>query len=165
MGQCEYAINSLLTNTDLKLVNQQAIIAYREMEKSSWKNDMNTKLIDRIKKFCFTSGLVTLPHVHILDLAKHGVIKPHIDSIKFCGDVIGGLSLMSSSVMRLVHEDEKSLMVDVNLQRRSLYIMQGLARYKFTHEILGDDESFFGQTKVSRDRRISIIFRCEPDPE
>jgi alkylated DNA repair protein alkB family protein 7 len=140
-----------------------AIAAYRETEKSSWKNEINSKTVEMVKTFCFPSSYTTLPHVHVLDLAKHGHIKPHIDAVKFCGDIIGGLSLLSPSVMRLVHEDNKDLIVDFHLKRRSLYVMQGIARYKFTHEILAEDVSVFGEIKVPRDRRISIMFRCEPN--
>lgn len=120
-------------------------------------------IIRRVKETIFPPSLVTLPHVHVLDLAKDGHIKPHIDSVKFCGDIIGGLSLLSSSVMRLVHEDNKDLIVDVLLNRFSLYVMSGVARQKFTHEILGVGDSLFNQKVVPRDRRISVIFRCEPD--
>ena len=120
------------------------------------------QIIKKVKEFTFPPALQTLPYVHILDLDKNGVIKPHIDSVKFCGQIIGGLSLLSTSVMRLVHEDNPDLVVDVLLKRRSLYVMKDLARYKFTHAILGHKESVFDGIQIPRDRRISIIFRCEP---
>ncbi|CDQ94985.1 unnamed protein product [Oncorhynchus mykiss] len=36
------------------------------------------------------------------------------------------------------------------------------ARYKFTHEILKDDESLFSGQRVPRHRRISVICRNLP---
>ncbi len=36
------------------------------------------------------------------------------------------------------------------------------ARFKFTHEILKDEESFFSGQKVARHRRISFICRNLP---
>lgn len=42
---------------------------------------------------------------------------------QFCGDTIAGMSLLSDSVMRLALEEDKSIYVDVLLNRRSLYIM------------------------------------------
>lgn len=105
-----------------------------------------------------------LAHVHVLDLAKEGEIKPHVDSVKFCGDTIAGLSLLSPSVMRLVHEKDANEIVDVKLEKRSLYIMKNQARYDYSHAILGLNDSIFNGQPVPRDRRVSIIFRCEPDP-
>jgi hypothetical protein len=39
--------------------------------------------------------------VHVLDLHPEGYILPHVDSIKFSGGVVAGLSLLSTSIMRL----------------------------------------------------------------
>lgn len=44
--------------------------------------------------------------------------------IQFCGTTIAGLSLLSDSVMRLVHEEEKTDWVDLFLPQRSLYILR-----------------------------------------
>lgn len=145
----------------------QAIIAYRETEKSSW-NPQNQEIINRIRNFVFNEGLDNverkpLAHVHVLDLAKEGEIKPHVDSVKFCGDTIAGLSLLSPSVMRLVHEKDSNEIIDVKLEQRSLYIMKNQARYDFSHAILGMSDSIFNGDIVPRDRRVSIIFRCEPN--
>ncbi|XP_062891923.1 alpha-ketoglutarate-dependent dioxygenase alkB homolog 7, mitochondrial isoform X3 [Mobula hypostoma] len=81
---------------------------------------------------------------------------------QFCGDTIAGMCLLSSSVMRLVSEDSSEDWVDLLLQRRSAYVLRGAARYQFSHQILRDEESFFGSQKVPRDRRISIICRNLP---
>lgn len=105
-----------------------------------------------------------MAHVHVLDLAKEGEIKPHVDSVKFCGDTIAGLSLLSSSVMRLIHEKNPEDVVDVKLNQRSLYIMKNEARYDYSHAILGIKDSIFNGETIARDRRVSIIFRCEPSP-
>jgi alkylated DNA repair protein alkB homolog 7 len=80
-------------------------------------------------------------------LAEDGHIKPHVDSVRFCGNTIAGLSLLSDSVMRLIRttesdeiaakdqssndysrtkfeKDENAFYADVLLKRRSLYIMK-----------------------------------------
>lgn len=44
--------------------------------------------------------------------------------MKFCGDTIAGLCLVSSAVMRLTHEARPHLALDALLQRRCLYIMR-----------------------------------------
>ena len=35
-------------------------------------------------------------------------------------------------------------------------------RYQFTHEILSEDESVWKGQVVPRDRRVSLILRCQP---
>ncbi|KAK7938971.1 hypothetical protein WMY93_002297 [Mugilogobius chulae] len=95
-------------------------------------------------------------------LDQKGYIKPHIDSVKFCGSTIAGLNLLSASVMRLAKEDTPDEWLDLLLPRYSLYIMRDEARYKFTHEILKDEESVFNGQRVPRQRRISVICRNLP---
>ncbi|XP_033112032.1 alpha-ketoglutarate-dependent dioxygenase alkB homolog 7, mitochondrial-like isoform X2 [Anneissia japonica] len=99
--------------------------------------------------------------VHVLDLAEDGYIKPHIDSVKFCGNTIAGISLMSPSVMKLVHEKQNHIWANVLLQPRSLYVLRDCVRYEFTHEILPNETSSFRGEKVHKNRRISVICRNE----
>lgn len=139
-----------------------AIHGYRETERLHW-NPQNTGILQRVRDVAFPPGTPQLSLVHVLDLAEDGVIKPHIDSVRFCGNTIAGLSLLSDSVMRLVHEKDKAQVVDILLKRRSLYIMKNTARYEFTHEILGNVYSKFGDRIIPRERRISVICRNEPD--
>lgn len=115
-----------------------------------------------MREVAFPSNALHLGHIHVLDISKEGYIKAHVDSIRFCGDTITGLSLLSSSVMRLVNEEDKSQVADILLERRSLYVMKGAARYKFTHEVLQDKCSYFRGIHVPRERRISVICRNEP---
>ncbi|XP_030754499.1 alpha-ketoglutarate-dependent dioxygenase alkB homolog 7, mitochondrial [Sitophilus oryzae] len=141
-----------------------AIHGYRETERLKW-NEENTVILDRVRKIAFPSNIAPLKFVHILDLDKKGWIKPHIDAVRFCGDTIAGLSLLTDSVMRLVHEKNKDLYVDILLKRRSLYVMKGVARFEYTHEILSNESSIFKNQKIEKDRRISVICRNEPDPK
>ncbi|ODN01663.1 Alpha-ketoglutarate-dependent dioxygenase alkB 7, mitochondrial [Orchesella cincta] len=141
-----------------------AIHHYRETERAKW-NHKNTEIINRIRSLCFPPGVPQLRFVHILDLAKTGVIKPHIDSVRFCGNTIAGLSLLSDSIMRLRHDVQKDFYCDVLLPRFSLYVMsRDFVRYEFTHEILGEKDSKFKDRVICRDRRISVICRNEPEP-
>lgn len=139
-----------------------AIQGYKETEKEEW-NEENRKILQRLHKFSFPVECPPTKLVHVLDLSKTGFIKPHVDSIKFCGSIIAGISLLSSSVMRLAMEENKNVYVDVLLRRRSLYVMSGLVRYQFTHEILKGSDSFFNGVPIPRDRRISVICRNEPE--
>ncbi|KAG7491419.1 hypothetical protein MATL_G00003690 [Megalops atlanticus] len=138
-----------------------AIHGYRETERLKW-TAVCEAVLGRVRGVAFPKDSQLLGPVHVLDLDKAGYIKPHIDSIKFCGSTIAGLSLLSDSVMRLVSEDNASDWLDLLLPRRSLYILRDYARFHFTHEILKDEESFFSGKKVPRHRRISVICRNLP---
>lgn len=155
-----------------------AIHGYRETERKNWY-PQNRLVLDRVGKFAFDSEV--MPYVHILDLARDGIIKPHVDSSRYCGNIIAGLSLLTDCIMRLRRVDEKKYYqgknaneiqvkandeatnefgyyVDVLLQQRSLYIMRDSARYKFTHEVLAPGAEFKGAA-IEKDRRVSIICR------
>lgn len=164
-----------------------AIHGYREMEKVDWLPE-NRLLFERVRRFAFETDI--MPHVHILDLAKDGIIKPHVDSSRYCGTTIAGLSLLTDCIMRLRRVDEKKYeqpkigeanaspsrnngpddeeaaskyehYVDALLRRRSLYVMKDTARYNFTHEVLAPNAEFNG-CPVDKGRRISIICRNQP---
>ncbi|XP_049277582.1 alpha-ketoglutarate-dependent dioxygenase alkB homolog 7, mitochondrial [Anopheles funestus] len=176
--------NSLLEEIDpyLKRLRYEfdhwdgAIHGYRETERKHWY-PANRAILDRIVSVAFEG--TAMPYVHVLDLAEEGVIKPHVDSVRYCGNTIAGISLLSDSVMRLVRTndeeqtDEESRQIftqerdnkywaDILLPRRSLYVMKHTARYKFTHEILTNQESLFRDKLIKKTRRISIICRNDP---
>ncbi|GBG32680.1 Alpha-ketoglutarate-dependent dioxygenase alkB-like 7, mitochondrial [Hondaea fermentalgiana] len=94
---------------------------------------------------------------HIIDLAADGEIRPHVDSIKFSGEVVAGLSLLSTRTMSLrkgrddphaYTKDEPA--VDLLLPPRSLYILCNRARFDMGHSVERVDPP---------ERRFSIIFR------
>lgn len=84
---------------------------------------------------------ITWLPVHVLDLAADGYITPHVDSVKFSGDLVCGVGLLSSAVMTLAPESppEVASAFDAKarlyLPRRSLYVLSGNARYHFTHSV------------------------------
>lgn len=138
-----------------------AIHGFREIERSRWTKQASL-ILARVCKSAFPDSGKKLPQTHVLDLAKSGVIKPHVDSVRFCGNIICGLCLLSDAVMRLRHVEQKDQVVDALLKRRSLYIMRDDARYNYTHEVLGEEESFFKGEPVVKERRVSIVSRNEP---
>nr|XP_054756277.1 alpha-ketoglutarate-dependent dioxygenase alkB homolog 7, mitochondrial-like [Lytechinus pictus] len=160
--------NSLLREVEkfLKKVRYEydhwdnAIHGFRETEKSRW-SEVNSPIIQRIRDQAFPAGSPQLTLVHVLDLAQNGYIKPHVDSVKFCGSTIAGLCLLSPVVMKLVHEENNNQWVNALLNPRSLYIMRDRMRYDYTHEVLKEEESVFRGNHVPRQRRISIMCRTE----
>ena len=102
-----------------------------------------------------------LPATHVIDLKKGGRIDAHVDSVKFSGGLVAGLSLSCDAEMVLrPYDAERDAPVEGKearcvLPRRSLYIMSGEARYAFTHEVSGELDG------ERRGRRISLMFRDE----
>lgn len=168
--------------------------------------------MSRIFQFLRTTtnqpAMVILPP-HVIDLHEEGHIGPHVDSIKFSGGMISGLSLLSSRVMRLtpcsvtdtiandqdlerlvlpclyikpdsrhdatlvhlssskisgserdsstdvevdgdISSNSSTIVVEMQLPRRSLYIITGPLRYTYTHAVVSPSLS---------QRRISVMFR------
>ncbi|XP_023941994.2 alpha-ketoglutarate-dependent dioxygenase alkB homolog 7, mitochondrial [Bicyclus anynana] len=141
-----------------------AIEGYRETERGKW-NNQNEAVLSRVKEMAFAPKAELLPYVHVLDLAAGGHIKPHVDAVRFCGDTIAGLCLASSAVMRLTHEKKPHVALDALLERRCLYIMSGVARYDFSHAVLGGEHSVWRGDRLPRRRRVAIICREQPKAE
>lgn len=162
---------------------------YRELERRAWEDPENARTVARVRSQVL--GLLGLAPetpclpVHVIDLAAEGFIKPHVDSVKFSGGFVAGLSLLSPAIMRLRDEQGgednsaaasaasasdspsySSSMVRMLLEPRSLYVLSGAARFHYAHEILPDEKDWVGGRVVRRERRISLIFRDEllPSP-
>ncbi len=133
---------------------------------------------------------------HAIYLKENGVLSAHVDSVKFSGSIVAGLSLLSPSIMRLKPASPSEIAssdgkgdgndksqdcssksldnaghVDLYLPPLSLYVLSGVSRFKYTHELLDSGESFVldnddnnnhhhqEEIKVHRKDRISVIFR------
>ncbi|KAJ2937912.1 hypothetical protein O0L34_g14185 [Tuta absoluta] len=142
-----------------------AIHGFRETERSTWRPE-NEAVFKRVKDLAFSipDAGEPLPHQHVLDLAPSGHIKPHVDAVRFCGNVIAGLCLASTAIMRLVHEKHKHLVFDALLPQRGLYIMKGVSRYDFSHAVVGGEESVWRGERVLKKRRVAVICRSKPPP-
>lgn len=110
---------------------------------------------------------------HAIDLKRDGELKAHVDSVRYSGGVVAGISLLSSSIMRLKPDSESYRedgsvpdgWVDLYLPPLSLYVLSGVCRYKYSHELLPSGSVFELQhdasspVTVERDHRLSVIFR------
>jgi alkylated DNA repair protein alkB homolog 7 len=56
--------------------------------------------------------------VHAIDLTAAGHIRPHVDSIKFSGTVVAGISLLSTAIMKLQHPEQPHSVVKLLLPPR-----------------------------------------------
>jgi alkylated DNA repair protein alkB family protein 7 len=113
-----------------------AIYLYREREQRNW-SPQNIAVIQKIMEKSIPDDIERRSSfIHILDLHEDGHIKPHIDSTRYCGRVVTGLSLLSDSVMRLRHKDHKdSWIIDMYLPRRSLYKIWFVFKLKTSNAI------------------------------
>ncbi|KAM8982759.1 LOW QUALITY PROTEIN: alpha-ketoglutarate-dependent dioxygenase alkB homolog 7, mitochondrial [Ara ararauna] len=140
----------------------QAICGYRETE-LALRGGEGRALLLRVTAAAFPPPRAPAPPLaHVLDLLPSGHVRAHVDSVKFCGCTIAGVSLLSPCVLRLVCCRSPQHRLELLLEPRSLYVLRGAARYEFTHEILPDAQSWFGGRRVPRGRRISIIYRNAP---
>lgn len=147
---------------------------------------------------------------HAIDLSANGMLSAHVDSVKFSGDIVAGISLLSDTIMRLrpsseewdnneeevggtkpkKHDADGVVLetdngsddsngndgyVDLYLPQLSLYVLSGMSRYSYTHELLPHGSTFefsemndtvlpqhnIEKIDVIRGRRLSIIFRDE----
>jgi alkylated DNA repair dioxygenase AlkB len=85
-------------------------------------------------------------------------IAAHVDCVPCFGPVVCSLTLGSSCVMELtaVRDKQKELLL---LDRASLLVLAGAARYDWRHAIPGRQSDKVGEKVISRGRRVSLTFR------
>eukprot|EP00934_Nitzschia_sp_Nitz4_P006031 Nitzschia sp. Nitz4//scaffold189_size62959//37418//38228//NITZ4_006311-RA/size62959-snap-gene-0.9-mRNA-1//-1//CDS//3329539905//6021//frame0 len=150
------------------------IVNYKEVElyEESLDQDM-LALIARVRDFIGEHHIDYKPiswlPCHAIDYKKDGELNAHVDSIKFSGDIVSGVSLLSPATMRLVPDDApEEGHVDIYLPPLSLYALTGVGRYRYSHELLQGTTVFScpsgEEITVQRDHRLSIIFRDAKPP-
>ena len=118
-----------------------------------WAADLGQRLVDE--------GLLSeLPDQLIVNEYKGSQgIRPHIDHHGFA-EQVATISLVESwsMVFRLRHTKRK---IGKSLEQRSVAVLTGDARYKWTHEIPARKYEREGgdHTRIRRERRISLTFR------
>lgn len=163
-----------------------AIHGYREREKGDWSPE-NEQIFKRIHSKAFTANII--PQVHVLDLAANGIIKPHVDSVRYCGSTIAGISLLTDCIMRLRRVDENEYKQNIHGNAHSAgkttqdsTMAKGETKSEFKHfvdillkrrslYIMKDTarynfshevlptKSTFLGKEIIKDRRVSIICR------
>lgn len=87
-------------------------------------------------------------------------IFDHVDQSAF-GDTAISLSLGSTCVMRFT-DPRDSTKYDVLLQPRSVIVLTGDARWKWTHSIPARHSDLWEGQELIRGRRVSLTFRAVP---
>lgn len=85
-------------------------------------------------------------------------ISAHVDCVPCFGDIIASLSLGGACVMRFAHRASGAV-VELPLLPRSLLILQGPARYEWTHAIPARKSDPTTGGRIPRTRRVSLTFR------
>ena len=86
-------------------------------------------------------------------------ITNHVDCESCFDDVIVSLSIGSPAVINFVHKDDKSRVIPLLLESRSLMVITGPARYEWMHGIKGIKNETWEGNKFPRRRRLSLTFR------
>lgn len=85
-------------------------------------------------------------------------IANHVDCEPCFTDTIITISLNSNCIMDFISLESKQK-VEVLLQPRSLVVIKGVSRYKWTHGIPSRKTDWFNSFKINRELRISLTFR------
>jgi alkylated DNA repair dioxygenase AlkB len=94
-------------------------------------------------------------------------IGAHIDSPSLFGDTVVSVSLGSHCIMTFSRTDLDAgtkKEVDIVLPRRSAVILQGEARYEWSHSIAPRKSDIVAGVKVQRQTRVSLTFRDVKKP-
>lgn len=86
-------------------------------------------------------------------------IANHIDCEPCFNDTIISLSLISPCVMDIINKEYPKKRIELLLPPRSLVVLSGDARYRWTHGIASRQVDDFNGVKIQRQRRISLTFR------
>lgn len=84
-------------------------------------------------------------------------LRPHKDRNYFDNQICG-INLGSGCIMKFIQISGKEV-TDVEIPRRSLYVMQDEAQYKFNHSIPPRKKDNINGNFKHRERRVSITYR------
>ncbi|KAF9532313.1 hypothetical protein CPB83DRAFT_847634 [Crepidotus variabilis] len=124
---------------------------YREMHLTSWPSDEFEGLqgvLERVHSLCPTKDTQT----HLLHLASHGDILPHVDNISASGSWILGVSLGAERRLRMREANSPANYSEfsINIPSGSVYLQRDDVRFSYMHAIERDQEE--GQ-------RLSVMIR------
>lgn len=125
-------------------------------ELPEWAADLARRLVDE--------GLMeqTPDQLIVNEYIGNQGISPHIDQPHSFAEQVATISLLETWSM-IFRDRERSQRVGMPLERRSVAVLAGDARYRWTHEIPGRkyERVFVGEKRrrVKRERRISLTFR------
>jgi alkylated DNA repair protein alkB family protein 7 len=162
---CQWIDNKVKRKRYLSDHFDHVISNYKEFEYINNNNndDKIDTIMKRISQIVIQNSKINnieLLNPHVIDLSEDGYIGPHVDSIKFSGHLIAGLSLLSTRILSLVpvNSDNKEV-IELYIKPKSLYILTNELRFDYSHSILGKNCSPKKLQPIDVKRRLSIMFR------
>lgn len=86
-------------------------------------------------------------------------IPSHVDSVESFDDTIAWISLGSTCILDFSHIESQCVRPQI-LERRSLLVISGEARYSWRHGIVARDFDIIDGKRQPRMRRLSVTFRA-----
>lgn len=120
----------------------------------SWTKPLTKKLLDLTAKTQVLLPYTSFDQLIINEYKKGQGIGPHRDCIPCFKDGIFSVTIGEPGVMTFEHPTENTI-IDVELERRSVAVLTGNARYKWTHAIIPSKNKHF----TNDEPRISLTFR------
>lgn len=118
------------------------------------------ELFQRLAHQMTTEGhFETLPDQALVNEYEPGQgISAHVDCQPCYGETIASLSLLSACTMRFASQSTAE-QIDIHLQPKSLLVLKGAARHKWTHAIPSRKTDVVAGQRHTRSRRLSLTFR------
>jgi len=136
---------------------------YQINEKCSDLPHFLSKFTDILTKVCYNLGIIDINYKFNQCIVNNYYagqgISPHID-VKSYGSVIGCFTIGSGTIIKFNKDKDD---IDIYVKPNSLYIMSGDSRYKWCHSIPIKKNDIVNNSKIQRDRRISLTFRNVPN--
>ncbi|MCE7990229.1 MAG: hypothetical protein DYG89_54510 [Caldilinea sp. CFX5] len=98
----------------------------------------------------------------LIGYEANGYIRRHIDSSLLSGDTVAVFSFNSPCVINFYEEEPPHRHEKILIPVKSMYVMAGDSRRKWSHAILPDEETYQGK-KIGRTKRYSLLL-FEPGP-
>lgn len=110
-------------------------------------------------RLCESGAMLHAPDQVIVNEYKPGQgLGFHIDHTQSFDSCVVSLTLQSGCTMDFKHKDSKH-QTQVYLERRSLLVLEGDARYEWMHAVARRAEDVVGDTVIPRGTRLSLTFR------
>jgi alkylated DNA repair dioxygenase AlkB len=122
--------------------------------------DTTTEIPSELFDLCPMAKGLGMNQVIVNEYEPGQGISAHIDSAAYGGTILC-YTIGSGATMRFTYNEGK---MDLYVAPRSLYIMEGEARYDWKHEMIARKSDVIQGKRVARGRRLSVTFRIVPVP-
>ncbi|KAJ7090287.1 hypothetical protein B0H15DRAFT_257502 [Mycena belliarum] len=127
---------------------------FREMHLTTWPDVPELpSILSRLHSLFPPQDVQT----HLLHLATHGEIQPHVDNLAASGTWILGVSLGAERLLHLQEQNQDGNSYQILLPSGSVYIQRDSVRFDYKHSI--PINGAYQGHKISGGQRVSIMIR------